>query len=138
MSLSPVHVTPTLPPADEIDALLRPLAPMLAEEADAILDLRDLLMRQGHAGKCVKCFFQLFTTAGSRQVPALEPLSRWIESHFEIAVEADGREMERLPVTLKPGEDLEAFCRRSIRGIRMDRHFKARKVSLAFRYKAAA
>jgi hypothetical protein len=126
------------PTRDEIDALLLPLGPVLAKEADALLDLRDLLMSKGHPGKCVRCFFQLFTAAGSDVLPMLAPLRAWIERSLEISVRADGQNLETLPVKLRNGEDLEAFCLRSIRQVRLDRSYAARRVDLAFRYKAAA
>lgn len=126
------------PTPEEIDGLLLPLGPVLAKEADALLDLRELLMSKGHPGKCVRCFFQLFTAAGSEAMPMLAPLRAWIEERLEIAVRADGRDLETLPVKLRQGEDLEAFCLRSIRGVRMDRSYQARRLDLAFRYKAVA
>jgi hypothetical protein len=126
------------PAINEIDGLLLPLAPVLAKEADAILDLRDLLMSKGHPGKCVRCFFQLFTAAGSSARPQMAPLIAWLEANLEIAVHADGKELETLPVKLGEDEDLEGFCIRSIEKVRFDRGFTARRVNLAFRYKAAA
>ena len=122
----------------EIDALLLPLAPSLAREADTILDLRELLMTKGHPGKCVRCFFRLFTSAGSESLPKLTPLREFLERHLEIAVRADGSELETLPVQLRQGEDLEDFCLRSMKQVRLDRTFQARRVDLAFRYKVAA
>lgn len=126
------------PTRDEIDALLLPLAPALAKEADALLDLRELLMHKGHPGKCVRCFFRLFTAAGKESLPVFAPLRAWIESRLEISVRADGRDLETLPVKLRQGENLEAFCLRSIRQVRFDRSYSARRLDLAFRYKAAA
>ncbi len=122
----------------EIDRLLLPLARVLAKEADAILDLRELLMSKGHPGKCVRCFFQLFTAAGKEALPRLAPLKAWLETNLEISVNADGRELETLPVKLRQGEDLESFCLRSIKQVRFDRGYTAKRVSMAFRYKAAA
>lgn len=128
-----------LPIANEIDRLLLPLAPVLAKEADAILDLRELLMSKGHPGKCVRCFFQLFTAAaGSAAMPQMAPLIAWLEENLEITVRADGKNLETLPVTLRGAEDLESFCLRSIDKIRFDRGYVARRLNLAFRYKAAA
>ncbi|WP_035613293.1 hypothetical protein [Haloferula sp. BvORR071] len=127
--------------AHEIDGLLLPLAPVLAKEADAILDLRELLMSKGHPGKCVRCFFQLFTAAssiGNRSVlPHLAPLIAWMETNLEIGVRADGIELETMPVKLRANDDLESFCIRSIENVRFDRGFTARRVDLAFRYKNA-
>lgn len=122
----------------EIDALLLPLAPSLAKEADTILDLRALLMTKGQPGKCVRCFFRLFTAAGADSLPKLTPLRDFLERHLEIAVRADGSELETLPVKLRQGEDLEDFCLRSMKQVRLDRTFQAKRVDLAFRFKVAA
>ena len=129
------RVTLTL---QEIDALLMPLAPSLAKEADTLLDLRELLMTKGQPGKCVRCFFRLFTAAGSESLPKLTPLRDFLERHLEIAVRADGSELETLPVKLRQGEDLEDFCLRSMKQVRLDRTFQAKRVDLAFRFKVAA
>ena len=126
------------PNRDEIDKLLFPLGPVLAREADVLLDLRELLLTQGHAGKCVRCYFQLFTAAGEESAPKLAPLRAFLEQHLEISVRADGSELETLPVRLREGEDLESFCLRSIRQVRLDRSFQAKRLDLAFRYKLAA
>lgn len=123
------------PNRNEIDALLLPLGPVLAAAADTLLDLRELLIMKGHPGKCVRCFFQLFTAAGADSLPKLAPLKAWIEQHLEISVKADGRELETLPITLRQGDDLEAFCLRSIGKVRMDRSYRAKRLELAFRYK---
>lgn len=126
------------PSYEEIDSLLRPLAPMLAKEADAILDLRELLARQGHPGKCVRCFFRLFVAAGEQAKPSLAPLTAWLEQNVEIAVCSGDRDLETLPFAVSRGEDLEAFCLRSIEHVRMDRGYRANPLRLAFRYKALA
>lgn len=121
----------------EIDEILRPLASNLARQADAILDLRELLVRQGHPGKCVRCFFQLFEAAGSELQPRLAPLQAFLEKHMEIAVRNEGVELESLPLILGKDEDLESFCLRSIQHVRMDRAYQNGRLELAFRYKAA-
>lgn len=95
-------------------------------------------MNKGHAGKCVRCYFDLFTAAGEESLPKLVPLRAFLERHLEIAVRADGSELETLPVQLRQGEDLEAFCLRTIQQVRFDRSFQAKRLDLAFRYKAAA
>jgi len=123
---------------EEIDHILRPLAPVLAREADAILDLRELLMNQGHPGKCVRCFFRLFEAAGSKMQPQLVPLQAWLEKHLEISVRSEGNELETLPFTLGKDDDLESFCLRSIEQVRMDRGYQSSRLQLAFRYKALA
>lgn len=123
---------------EEIDRILRPLAPVLAREADAILDLRELLTRQGHPGKCVRCFFRLFEAAGSEMRPQLAPLLAWLETHVEIAVRSEDKELETIPFSLGQDDDLESFCLRSIEYVRMDRGYQAARLQLAFRYKALA
>jgi hypothetical protein len=122
---------------EEIDCLLRPLGAVLAGEADVILDLRDLLMTQGHPGKCVRCFFHLFEAAGADGKIHLVPLKVWLERNVEISVSGDGEELETLPFALNRDEDLEGFCLRAIDHIRMDRGYRASRLQLAFRYKAA-
>lgn len=126
------------PTSDQIDGLLLPLAPVLAKEADAILDLRDLLINKGHPGKCVRCFFRLFAAAGSDDLPKLAPLRAWLEQNLEISVRADGRDLETLPIRLLKRENLESFCLRSIQKVRLDRSYSAQRLDLAFRYKAVA
>ena len=123
---------------EEIDRILRPLAQVLAKEADAILDLRELLVRQGHPGKCVRCFFRLFEAVGSEMQPQLAPLLAWLESKVEISVRSEEVELETLPFVLADNEDLESFCLRSIESIRMDRNYSGSRLQLAFRYKSLA
>lgn len=123
---------------EEIDSILRPLAPVLAREADAILDLRELLARQGHPGKCVRCFFRLFQAAGSEMLPQLAPLLAWLEKNVEIAVRSEEKELETIPFSLGQDEDLESFCLRSIQHVRMDRGYQNSRLQLAFRYKELA
>jgi hypothetical protein len=122
---------------DDIDALLFPLGPALSAEADTLLDLHELLTLRGHPGKCVRCFFHLFAAAGNSR-SELTPLRNWIEQHLEISVRAEGRDLEALPIKLRQEDDLEAFCLRSIRKIRMDRSYRAKRLELAFRYKKSA
>ena len=121
-----------------IDLMLRPLARSLAREADAILDLRELLLNQGHPGKCVRCFFRLYEGAGSGLIQHLAPLRVWLETNVEICVRRDGEELETLPFAPAKHEDLQAFCMRSIDLIRMDRGYHGKHLQLAFRYKALA
>lgn len=124
--------------AEEIDEILHPLGPVLAREADAILDLRDLLLRQGHPGKCVRCFFKLFEAAGDDRHSTLALLRAWLENHVEISIRKNGVELEALPFVLRDEEDLETFCLRSIDHVRMDRGYRGGPLLLAFRYKLAA
>lgn len=121
-----------------IEELLKPLAVEMAEEADVLLDLRELLLERGHPGSCVRCFFRLFVTAGSKGRPLLAPLRHWIEQELEIEVSERGRLLEVLPVEVRSGDTLESFCRRAISQVRHDRAYTARRIRLGFRYKEAA
>lgn len=123
---------------EEIDKLLRPFAAALAHEADAILDLRDLLARKGHPGKCVRCFFRLFEAAGDDARQRLDLLKAWLEQNLEITIRSGETELEALPLRLSRDTSLEEFCLRSITNIQMDRTYAANAIQLAFRYKAAA
>ncbi len=123
---------------ETIDLMLRPLARSLAREADAILDLRELLLSQGHPGKCVRCFFRLFEAAGSGSAQDLLPLRTWLEANVEISVRRDGEELETLPFVPAKHEDLEEFCLRAIEHVRMDRGYRGERLELTFRYKPLA
>lgn len=124
--------------ATEIDALLLPLIQKDIRDADAILDLRELLISGGHPGKCVRCFFRLFDSETHAGFPLLAPLRRWLEAHVEIVVESRSKALEAIPLSFSADENLEEFCHRNIRSIRMDRGYDARHISLKFRYKTAA
>ncbi len=124
--------------AEEIDEILLPLGPVLAREADAILDLRDLLLRQGHPGKCVRCFFRLFEAAGSDRLASLHLLQSWLEKNVEISIRRNGEELETLPFMMRADEDLQKFCLRAIDHVRMDRSYQGGPLLLAFRYKPRA
>ena len=126
------------PSYEEIDTILRPLASALAREADVILDLRQLLISQGHPGKCVRCFFQLFEAAESHTRSSLANLQAWLEQSVEISVCKNLEEIEVLPFRLRDEESLESFCMRSIDTIRMDRDHGSHALALSFRYKILA
>jgi len=124
--------------ASEIDALLLPLIQQDIRDADAILDLRELLLSGGHPGKCVRCFFRLFEAQTRKGFPLLAPLRHWLESHVEIVVSSESAVLEALPLRFSADENLEDFCQRSIREIQLDRSYKAKRIAMKFRYKAAA
>lgn len=125
------------PAADEIDQLLATLAPVLANEADLLLDLRDLLKQRGHPGKCVRCFFELFEVAGENARIRLKQLQNWLERHVELRVSSKGETLETLPFAVRSHEGLEEFCRAAIQRIRMDRSYKHKKITIAFQYRDA-
>lgn len=106
---------------------------MTPEGADALLDLREQLMSDGHPGKCVKCFFALLGDLG--KPGALSPLRHWLEERVEVEVTAGGRELEILPLRLEAGADLESFCLNAIDTVRHDRAYRNQRISLRLRYK---
>ncbi|MCU0795583.1 MAG: hypothetical protein MUF31_06565 [Akkermansiaceae bacterium] len=116
--------------------LLRSIRPTTPSGADLLLDLRDLLMSRGHAGKCVKCFFGLLGDLG--QPGALVPLRHWLEKHVEIEVRADGKRLETLPVQLGRSADLHAYCEEVIRRLREDRAYTQQRLDLRFRFRESA
>lgn len=120
----------------ELQKMLNTVAPTTSEGADFLLDLRELLLSRGHAGKCVRCFFGLL--GDLRQPGALKPLRHWLERHLEVEVSADGREIDVLPVRLDEAADLESFCHRAIDTVRFDRSFRDQRIALRFRYKTVA
>lgn len=122
---------------NEIDALLLPLIQQEIRDADAILDLRELLLTGGHPGKCVRCFFRLFNSETRKGFPLLTPLRRWLESNVEIAVTSGQTVLETLPLSFSAQENLEEFCQRSINHVRLDRGYDAKHIAMTFRYKAA-
>ncbi len=121
-------------PAD-LHRLLASVTPSTSEGADQLLDLRELLLSRGHAGKCVRCFFGLL--GDLRQPGALAPLRHWLEHHVEVEVTADGREIDTLPVRLDRAADLVSFCHQAIDTVRHDRSFEDRSIKLSFRFKNA-
>lgn len=125
-----------MPESEEIDFMLRPLAAGLSNEADAILDLRDLLINHGHPGKCVKCFFQLFGAADAGLQPKLSALKSWLEENVQISVRRGNRELEVFPLVLLQ-DTLETFCLRAMETIRLDRGYPG-DLRMSFRYKNAA
>ncbi len=117
--------------------MLRPLAPVLSREADALLDLREALVHQGHPGTCVRCFFQLFEAAEGDFEKQFEPLRNWLEANVEISISAKAEVLETFPLVLEH-RDLASFCQQSITTVRMDRGYPHPELRLQFQYKSAA
>lgn len=118
----------------DLQPLLESITPTTSEGADLLLDLRQLLLSDGHPGKCVRCFFGLL--GDLRQPGALKPLRHWLERHLEIEVSAGGSELEVLPVRLGGVTDLESYCHRAIATVREDRAFAEERIHLRFRFKS--
>lgn len=121
---------------NQVQELLKTVTPSTSEGADFLLDLRELLLSDGHAGRCVRCFFGLL--GDLRQPGDLKPLRHWLERHLEVEVSAGGREIDVLPVRLDQAADLESFCHRAIDTVRFDRSFEDPRIAPRFRYKETA
>ena len=124
--------------ADDIDALLAPLAAPLRRSADHLLDLRSAARTGTTPGLCIRCYFELLAAAPSAVQPRLTPLRAWMEARIEAAAtDAEGRLLETLPVSLD-SEDLESCCRRLMREMTENRAYATSLINLDFRYKPAA
>lgn len=120
----------------QVDLLLNQARPSTSEGIDHLLDLRELLLNDGHPGSCVQCFFSLL---GDLDRPAsLRPLRTWLEDHLEIAVRIDGEVMERFPVRFGKSQNLHQFCKHTAEVIRNDRSYRAENIHLSFQYAQAA
>lgn len=121
---------------DQVNQLLNQARPRTSEAADLLLDLRDLLLNDGHPGSCVQCFFSLL---GNLDHPgSLKPLRVWFEDHLEIAVRIDGEVQERFPVRFGKSRNLRQFCADTAQVIRNDRSYRAENIHLSFQYAKAA
>jgi hypothetical protein len=120
----------------EVNELLNEARPLTPEGADLILDLRELLLNDGHPGSCVQCFFSLL---GSLDQPGcLTPLRLWFESHLEIAVRIDGDIRERFPVRFGKTKNLRDYCQKTVDLMRTDRAYTETEIHLSFQYSEAA
>ena len=121
---------------NRFDDLLSTANPSTSEGADFLLDLRELLLSRGHAGKCVHCFFGLLGDLG--KPGALAPLRHWLEQNLEVAVTIDDEVVEVLPVSLDQSKSLEEFCHRAMDTVRYDRSYDAKRIEMEFRYRDSA
>ncbi len=116
----------------EVDLLLSQARPLTPRGADLVLDLRQLLLDQGHPGDCVHCFFSLL--GDLKQPAALRPLKTWLENHLEIAVKVDDELKETLPVEFNLSQNLHDYCHHVIETVQQDRAYQGQKIQLAFSY----
>ena len=113
--------------------VLSSVKPLTSEGADALLDLREILMAEGHPGECLKCFFTLL---GDLKKPgALRPLRKFLEERCEVEVCGESSELEAMPLRLEQGTDLVSFCHRAMETIRDDRAYAERSITMRVRWK---
>ncbi len=119
--------------AENVHKLLSHAKPLTPEGADLVLDLREILLGNGHPGDCVQCFFALL---GNLEQPrALAPLRHWLETHLEVSVRINGEHRESLPVHLKDSHDLIDYCHKITDIIRNDRTYSEERIELSFEYR---
>jgi hypothetical protein len=125
---------------DSFSTVLASLARPLAKEADTLLDLREAVLGNRRAGRCVNCYFKLLgARARSGDPPALTPLRQWLEANIEIvARDAEEREIERTPLRIDEAESIEEFADRIFQFYRHDRVEIPELVQLDFAYRGSA
>ena len=124
---------PRLP---SLDAVLHSLCPLFYRQADDLLDLRTWAGSRQRPGKCVDCYFRLFSSdLASAQ---LCPLREWLEGNIEVvAFDSSESTLERLPLRLD-SENLETFCHGVMEEIRSNRNYGHPEISLTFQFKELA
>lgn len=123
------------PRPSTLDAVLRSLCPLFYRQADELLDLRACAGSRQRPGKCVDCYFRLFS-----EQPAVQlcPLREWLESNIEVvAFDAGLSALERLPLRLD-SENLESYCHGVMDEIRSNRNYSHPEISLTFQFKELA
>ncbi|MEM9227004.1 MAG: hypothetical protein AAGA45_03465 [Verrucomicrobiota bacterium] len=119
--------------------VLVPLSQSFSRQADALLDLRDAAIKRHHPGRCVSCYFKLFSRADARGTIHLESLRSWLESNLIIEARDDRNEvLETLPVCLDDEQDLEAYCTRMSHEVLTNRVYCSDKIELRFTFKEDA
>jgi hypothetical protein len=123
--------------SDPEDVIKR-LCPLFAQQADALIDLRDAAIKRIRPGLCVECYFRLQISADSGSGHLLFSLRSWLESNIEvIARDPESRIIEKLPLQLD-ATDLATYCHRVMGDFREDRAHLYSRLTLEFQYKEAA
>ena len=116
--------------------LLSDARPLTPQGADFLLDIREILLKKGHPGDCVQCFFGLL---GNLDRPGvLAPLRHWLETNLEVAVEIDGETRETIAVNFGNSRNLNDYCLRMVDLVRNDRSYQEESIRLRFQYRAEA
>lgn len=123
--------------AQSFNDVLVSLSAAFCRQADAILDLREYAPRKQHPGRCVSCYFKLFSAARADSVQRLAALRKWLE-HNLIVVARDEQErlLEQMPLHLDDA-DLESFCQRMAQKVLHDRAYPGKRIELQFAFRSA-
>ncbi len=121
--------------AQFLHEVLVPLSDAFYKQADAILDLREHALTKQNPGRCVSCYFKLFSAAKGDKVRRLQALRKWLETNL-VVVARDERDrmLESIPLFLDDG-DLESFCQRMLQEVVHNRVYKSERIELQFAFK---
>lgn len=115
--------------------VLVPLSDAFYKQADAILDLREYALSKQNPGRCVSCYFKLFSAARGDKVRRLQALRKWLETNLVVvARDEQDRLLERIPLYLDEG-DLESFCQRMLQEVVHNRVYNTKRIELQFAFK---
>ncbi|MBC2593603.1 hypothetical protein H5P28_04940 [Ruficoccus amylovorans] len=115
--------------------VLVPLSDAFYKQADAILDLREYALSKQNPGRCVSCYFKLFSAARGDKVRRLQALRKWLETNLVVvARDEQDRLLERIPLYLDEG-DLESFCQRMLQEVVHNRVYNSKRIELQFAFK---
>ncbi len=118
--------------------ILGPLSRSFYRQADELLDLREAALTKAHPGRCVSCYFKLFSSADGMSVAKLDALRRWLERNLIIEARDDSDQvLEKMPVCLDEEGDLEDYCRRLSMEVLNNRVYPAERIELRFNFKDA-
>jgi hypothetical protein len=121
--------------AQFLHEVLVPLSDAFYKQADAILDLREYALSKQNPGRCVSCYFKLFSAARGDKVRRLHALRKWLETNLVvIAKDEQDRLLESIPVNLDEA-DLESFCQRMLQEVMNNRVYGGKRVELRFAFK---
>lgn len=122
--------------AQSFHEVLVPLSGVFRRQADALLDLREHALSKQNPGRCVSCYFKLFSAARGDAVQRLAALRKWLEHNLVVvARDEQDRLLERLPLLLDD-TDLEACCTRMMQEVLQDRAYPADRIELRFAFKS--
>ena len=95
----------------QVDDLIELVAKQVPFCADAILDLRPVLVSRQHPGKCVSCFFRILAPVSQiEKTNSIAPLKNWL------------------------GENLEGVCQKVMAQIHYDQNYASWQISVHFAY----
>jgi hypothetical protein len=118
-----------------VEKVLEPLCSVFSSEADALLDIRDCLLRKEAPGRCVDCYYRLMERADAGNQKELGRLRECLESEVEVVAQDERKQLlERVPLRLETG-DLQSYCEWMMQAFVQDRSYEAERIELCFQFK---